>query len=117
MMMQARILDIYAKYSEYIEAIVPLRIEDEYMKIIMYLSDDTNLRVAEEWDGDVLVHYSYYWLTSGNRLKIGWDNSSHHRKLQNFPHHKHVGRQENRQPSFETCLEDVMKVIIPTLCT
>lgn len=47
-MMQARVLDIYAKYGEYIKAIVPLKIEEEYMKIIVYLSDDTNLRVTEE---------------------------------------------------------------------
>ena len=112
-MMQARVLDIYAKYGEYIKAIVPLRLEDEYMKIIVYLSDDTNLKVTEEWDGDELVHYSYYWLTPDNRLKIGWDNSPHHKKLENFPHHKHVERRENRQPSFETCLEDVVNVIIP----
>ena len=32
--MRARILDIYAKYGEYIEDIVPLKIEDEYMKVI-----------------------------------------------------------------------------------
>jgi hypothetical protein len=51
-MMQARVLDIYAKYGEYIKAIVPLKIEDEYMKIIIYLLDDTNLRVTEEWDCD-----------------------------------------------------------------
>ncbi len=116
-MMRARILNIYAKFGRYIKAIVPLKIEDEYMKIIIYLADDTNLRVAEEWDGDTLVHYSYYWLAPDSRLKIGRDNSPHHIKLQNFPHHKHVGRQENRQPSSETCLEDVMKVIIPTLST
>ncbi len=115
--MQARVLDIYAKYSQYIKAIVPLQIEDEYLKIIVYLSDGTNLRVTEEWEGDDLVHYSYYWLTSNNRLKSGWDNSPHHKQLENFPHHKHIGRQANRQPSFETCLEDVMKVIIPTLST
>ena len=61
--MRARILDIYAKYDEYIEEIVPLKIEDEYMKIIIYLPDGTNLRVTEEWEGNKLVHYSYYWLT------------------------------------------------------
>jgi len=114
-MIQARVLIIYAKYGEYIKAILPLKIEDEYMKIIIYLSDDTSLRVAEEWDDGKLVHYSYYWLTPDNRLKIGWDNSPHHKQLDNFPHHKHAGRQENRQPSFETCLGDVMEVIIPEL--
>ena len=113
--MRARILDIYAKYGEYIEDIVPLKIEDEYMKVIIYLSDDTNLRVTEEWEGDKLLHYSYYWLKSGNQLKVDWDNSPHHKQLENFPHHKHVGWRENRQPSFETCLEDVMKVIIREL--
>jgi hypothetical protein len=116
-MMQARVIEIYAEYSQYIKAIVPLKIEDEYMKIIVYLTDDTNLRVTEEWDGGELVHYSYYWLTSDNRLKIGWDNSLHHKQLENFPHHKHVGRQKNRHPSFETCLEDVMKVILTNLST
>lgn len=113
--MRARILDIYAKYGDYIKEIVPLKIEDEYMKTIIYLSDDTTLRVTEEWDGDKLLHYSYYWLTPDNRLKVGWDNSPHHKKLDNFPHHKHVERRENRQPSFETCLEDVMKVILQKL--
>lgn len=113
--MRTRVLDIYAKYGEYIKAIVPLKIEDEYMKIIIYLSDDTTLRVTEEWDGDRLVHYSCYWLTPDNQLKVGWDNSPHHKKLENFPHHKHVGRRENRQTSFETCLEDVMEAIISEL--
>ena len=114
-MMRTRVLDIYAKYGEYIKSIVPLKIEDEYMKIVIYLLDDTNLRVTEEWDGDELVHYSYYWLTPDNRLKIGWDNSHHHKQLANFPHHKHVGQRENRQPSFETCLEDVKIVCIAWL--
>ncbi|MFH1905824.1 MAG: DUF6516 family protein [Chloroflexota bacterium] len=36
----------------------------------------------------------------------------HHTRLQNFPHHKHVGQRGNMQPSFETSLEDVMMVIL-----
>jgi len=59
-----------------------------------------------------LIEYSYYWLTAQNVLKIGWDNSPHHKKLGNFPHHKHTGKQENRAPSPERTLEDVMRVII-----
>ena len=35
--------------------------------------------------------------------------------LVTFPHHKHVGCQTNRRPSDETCLEEVMQVIIPQL--
>jgi hypothetical protein len=61
--MQTRILDIYARYSEYIRRLVPLQIEDEYLKIVIYFADGSNLRVTEEWEEDVLIGYSYYWLT------------------------------------------------------
>jgi hypothetical protein len=113
--MQSRILDIYARYSKYIHRFVPLRVEDEYLKIVIYFSDGSSLRVAEEWEEGILIKYSYYWLTPDNRLKIGWDNAPHHVQLENFPHHKHVEQQTSRQPSDETCLEDVMQVIIPQL--
>lgn len=44
-----------------------------------------------------------------------WDNAPHHAELANFPHHKHVGQHTSRQPSDETCLEEVMQVIISQL--
>lgn len=113
--MRSRILDIYARYGKCIHRLVPLQVEDEYLKIVIYFADGSNLRVTEEWEGDVLTKYSYYWLTPDNQLKIGWDNTPHHVKLANFPHHKHVGQQTNRQPSGETRLEEVMQVIIPQL--
>lgn len=53
----------------------------------------------------------YYWLDARNRLKIGWDNSPHHKRLENFPHHKHIGEQAKRVVSYEVCLEDVMTVL------
>jgi len=53
--MRARVLDIYAKYGEYIKAIVPLKIEDEYMKIIIYLSDDTTLEACLEDVMEVII--------------------------------------------------------------
>ena len=71
--------------------------------------------MTEEWEEGILVKYSYYWLAPDNRLKIGWDNAPHHVQLENFPYHKHVKQQTNRQPSDETCLEEVMQVIIPQL--
>jgi hypothetical protein len=96
--MQTRILDIYARYSEYIHRLVPLQVEDEYLKIVIYFADGSNLRVAEEWDGDMLVGYSYYWLTPDNQLKIGWDNAPHHAKLENLPHHKQWGSRPTGNP-------------------
>lgn len=61
-MMRSRILDIYARYSEYIRRLVPLQVEDAYLKIVIYFADGSNLRVTEEWAEDVLTRYSYYWL-------------------------------------------------------
>jgi len=69
--MQSRILDIYAAYGEYIRRLVPLQVEDEYLKIVIYFADGGNLRVTEEWEDDVLTRYSYYWFTPDNQLKIG----------------------------------------------
>jgi hypothetical protein len=113
--MRSRILDIYGRYAEYVRRLVPLQVEDEYLKIVVYFADGSNLRVTEEWEEGVLVRYSYYWLASDNQLKVGWDNAPHHVNLVTFPHHKHVGHQANRQPSDETCLEEVMQVIISQL--
>ena len=62
--MQARLLTIYAAYAEFILTLVPLQIEDEYLKAVpIHLADGSNLRVTEEWEAGQLINYSYYWLT------------------------------------------------------
>jgi len=58
--MQSRILSIYARYGEYIHHLVPLQVEDEYLKTVIYFADGSNLRVTEEWQEDVLIKYSCY---------------------------------------------------------
>ena len=115
MLAPARLLEIEERFGGYIQSIAPLELDGETLRLILYLKGDTHLRVTEKWRGNVLERYSYYWLTAENQLKIGWDNAPHNTHLPNFPHHKHVGRRENRRPSFETSLEDVMKVIMPQL--
>lgn len=114
-MMHARILDIYARYGESIAELVPVRVEDEYLKVVIRFPDGSTLRVTEQWEEDRLVHYSYFWLTPDHRLRIGWDNALHHRHLETFPHHKHVGEKGNLQPSSETSLEAVIEVILREL--
>ena len=32
--------------------------------------------------------------------------------VETYPHHKHVGRKENLQPSHETLLEEVMNIVL-----
>jgi len=112
MLATERLLEIEEAYGEKIQSAVLLELDGETLRLILYLKDGTNLRVTEQWHGRTLERYSYYWLTSANELKTGWDNAPHHARLKNFPHHKHVGRKDNLQPSLETCLEEVMKIIL-----
>ncbi|MEA3341655.1 MAG: DUF6516 family protein [Chloroflexota bacterium] len=67
-----------------------MQVEDEYLKIVIYFADGSNLRVTEEWENDALIKYSYYWLAPNDHLKIGRDNAPHHPEIASFPHHKHV---------------------------
>jgi hypothetical protein len=106
-----RLLEIERQFGNEIERIVPLELDEQTVRLILYLKDGTNLRLTEQWEGEVLQRYSYYWLTTANELKIGWDNAPHHTHLDTFPHHKHVSRQDNLQPSTETHLDDVMAFI------
>ena len=111
MLASERLLEIEEKFEEMVERIVPVELDGETLRVVLHLKDGTNLRVAEQWAGKVLKRYSYYWLNLTNELKVGWDNAPHHTQLESFPHHKHVGKQGNLQPSTETRLEEVMRVI------
>ena len=112
MLASERLLEIEEKFEEDVERIVPVELDGETLRVVLYLKDGTNLRVTEQWAGKVLKRYSYYWLNAANDLKVGWDNAPHHTKLRSFPHHKHIGRQKNLQPSTETGLEEVMGIIL-----
>ena len=112
MLATERLLRIEEQFCSLVHHLVPVELDDETLRLIIYLDDGTNLRVTEQWQGDALRRYSYYWLTADDELEIGWDNAPHHVRLENFPHHKHIGNQSNLQPSHETCLEDVMTVIL-----
>ncbi|GAB6056912.1 toxin-antitoxin system TumE family protein [Desulfonatronum parangueonense] len=106
-----RLLEIEEKFEQIVQRIVPIELDDETLRLILYFKDGSNLRVAEQWNGDRLLRYSYYWLTAENKLNIGWDNAPHHKQFETYPHHRHVEKQNILQPSNEKCLEDVMQVI------
>lgn len=112
MLASERLLEIEEKFEEDVERIVPVELDGETLQVVLYLKDGTNLRVTEQWVGKVLKRYSYYWLNAANDLKVGWDNAPHHTKLRSFPHHKHIDRQKDLQPSTETSLEEVMGIIL-----
>jgi hypothetical protein len=112
MLATERLLEIEALFGDFAERILTAELDGETLRLVIFLKDGTNLRVAEQWSADVLERYSYYWLTSSNDLKIGWDNAPHHTRVETYPHHKHVGGRENLKPSSEVRLEEVMKVLL-----
>lgn len=115
MMASDRLLEIEGKYGFAVERIVPVELDGEMLRIVLYLKDSSNLRITELWADKLLKKYSYYWLNTNNELKIGWDNAPHHTKIKSFPHHKHIGQQKDLQPSTENSLEDVMRVILQNI--
>ena len=106
-----RLLEIESEFGRSVQRIICIELDDESIRLVLDLKDGTNLRVAEQWKGNFLERYSYYWLDKNNKLIIGWDNAPHHTKLDTYPNHKHVGKQNNLQISQETRLVDVMEVI------
>jgi hypothetical protein len=67
------------KFSEIITSIEfishELRKNIEVFSCKVNLIDKANLRILEKYQQGQLVYYSYYWLTSSNELKIGWDRA------------------------------------------
>jgi len=49
MLAAERLLEIEEVLREKIQSIVPLEIDGETLRLILYLKDGTNLRVTEQW--------------------------------------------------------------------
>ena len=49
-----RLLQIEALVARKVAKIVPLELDGETLRLIVYLKDDTNLRIAEQWSGTTL---------------------------------------------------------------
>jgi hypothetical protein len=90
MLATERLLAIRERFGPCVARIVPVELDGETSRLVLYLSDGTHVRVTEAWRGENLTRYSYFWLTADNELRIGWDNGPHHEHLDTFPHHKHV---------------------------
>ena len=108
---EERVAEIERLCTPIAQDVLVLRLTTETLKLVVRLRDGASLRVAERWQAETLIRYSYYWLDAQDALMVGWDNSPHHTRLDNFPHHKHICEQATRMPSYEVCLEDVLSVL------
>jgi hypothetical protein len=110
-LLQARIASIWSILAELVAEVIVLRADYHAFKLKVTLADGSTLRINEQYYDDTLEQYAYYWLDADNHLLVGWDNAPHHAYLAGFPHHKHVGSQDNRQSSAETTPEEILTAI------
>lgn len=57
--------------------------------------------------------YSFHWQDEGGNLIIRWDNATHWKRVNTFPHHKH--EKNGVSDSKEVILEDVIEYIYMVL--
>ena len=108
-----KVIECLNEFSDLIETIEIIEYKKEehvsITKIKLRLLDATILWIREVKYHEDVVAYSYYWLRSDNSVIIGWDNAPHHKEVNTFPHHKHVGKKVEH--SEQTDIRQVMKFI------
>ena len=72
--------------------------------------NDSQLYIRETVIGPAKRKYSYHWQNQAGVLLIRWDNAPDW-DVETFPHHKHLGEQQNVVPSYERTLQQVLVVI------
>jgi hypothetical protein len=72
--------------------------------------DDSLLHIRETFIAPAKRKYAYHWQNPAGELIIRWDNAPDW-EVETFPHHKHLGEQQNVEPSYERTLEQVLAVI------
>ncbi|MCD6137261.1 MAG: hypothetical protein J7J91_01540 [Deltaproteobacteria bacterium] len=99
--------DIIASYRvhgfEQFGALFRLRAEIEII-------DGSQLYIRETVIHALKRKYAYPWQDKHQMLIVRWDNAPDW-DVETFPHHRHVGKKENVEPSYERTLEQVMAVI------
>lgn len=70
---------------------------------------------------EILSHkdhdYRFHWRDRANKLIVRWDSAPHHKKLENFPFHKHEGRDvmSFAELNLIDALDHIKKVVIRRL--
>lgn len=86
----------------------------------LHFVDGSILHVREYVDVEITVErlmYVYQYLDAAGALVFRYDNTGHHRKLKlpTYPHHKHVGSEENvlavKAPEMVSVLEEIEQLV------
>ena len=87
-----------------------------YIRVRMSLTNGDFLEAAEYFvleDDECVTHrYRYQWMDGERQeLRERWDNVEHYPDLPNFPHHVHIGREENVEPSERLSIVQLLDVL------
>ena len=74
------------------------------------LIDGSSLFIRETVLGETRRKYAYHWQERDGKLITRWDNAPDW-EVATFPHHKHIGNEDNVEASYERTLEQVMHMI------
>ncbi|MBC8265013.1 MAG: hypothetical protein H8E47_12925 [Anaerolineales bacterium] len=93
-----------------------------YIRIRMSLSNGDFLEAAEyfllEDDEYITRRYRYQWMDGERReLHKRWDNVEHYPDLPSFPHHVHVGKEENVEPGRRLSISQLLDVLASEIAT
>ena len=101
--------------SEYFVRARDVREREGYIRIRARLS---NGDILEGFEFIVAINstisiltYRIQWQTADAQLKRRWDNAEHHRHIETFPHHVHVGVLEEVQPSEPMSIQRALEII------
>ena len=87
-----------------------------YIRLRMSLSNGDFLEAAEyfvlEDDDCITRRYRYQWMDGERReLRKRWDNVEHYPDLPGFPHHVHVGKEENVKPGERLSIVELLDAL------
>jgi hypothetical protein len=109
------VFNILRKFQDIISTIEVIKHEIEENQIRTYLklelTDGSQLIIKDYKFIDNKRKYAYHWMDGDGNLRIRWDNTEHWKMISTFPHHKHVGNDENVAASIETDIESVLTCI------
>lgn len=107
--------NILRKFQDIISKIEVIKHEIEENQIRTYLKLEftgcCKLIIKDYKFSDNKRKYAYHWMERDGNLRIRWDNTEHWKTISTFPHHKHVGNDENVTASTETDVESVLTCI------
>ncbi len=107
--------NILKKFQDIISTIEVIKHEIEENQIRNYLklklTDRSQLIIKDYKFSDNKRKYAYHWMDGDGDLRIRWDNAAHWKTISTFPHHKHIGNEENVTASTDTDIESVLAYI------